>query len=186
VPASTGVAAGTLGGRDVLYINYDSGTTSQETFSDGVLRDYDIEIAASVGGSGTSAEYALIDCDEDPIFRPTVREAISGKVQTRVFELGDWDMDTTASKTILVYPSAGIDFEKIVNMSAVIMQDSGTPSRQSFDFENLGNGYITIVDGDGGADFGINLVRTGGGEFDDTPYNATGENRGFVKLEFLN
>lgn len=97
----------------------------------------------------------------------------------KIIEIGDWNMDTTAS--ILV--GTGItDFLNIRTVDAMIISDDSaflTP----IDIFTSGNNQS---EGGIGALFSnfITLVRRSGGFFESTAYNATSFNRGFITIEF--
>jgi len=181
VPATASVAAD---GDDFIYINFDSGTTEQKTFRDGSAKDYSIETAATVDSSGTSANYVMIDTAQDPVYIPTIHEMLSAKIQTRLIDIGTWNMDTTAAKSYIL-PDSFINKAKIVNITAWIREDP-TSLRQWFSLEGLSNGYITVVENDADTGFQISLRREAGQLFDGTRFAATSESRGYIVIQFLN
>jgi len=91
-------------------------------------------------------------------------------------------MDTTSNYTITVPATHLIDKDKIVGLKAMIREDP-TSGRQWYHLNT--DGQATIVENDGDSGFTITLVRTTSGFFDGSRFSSGGENRGYVKLEFL-
>lgn len=100
--------------------------------------------------------------------------------KTKVLEIGDWNMDTTVSVTLV----HGVgDVEKIRSIGVIIRPDTGIG----------GLGYLSTVTAgtstiQGGissiTDTQITLGRLTGGLFDGASFNATSYNRGWVTLTY--
>lgn len=100
----------------------------------------------------------------------------TGKGYRRI-NIGDWNMDTTAS--ITKAHGLGSSWVKILNSVVMIIDD--TPSLIS----NLNNRGATI---DGSHDIdstNVNLRRVTSGFYDSTAYDATSYNRGFIYIEYM-
>jgi hypothetical protein len=108
------------------------------------------------------------------------RETVDGSiVRTKIIEIGDWNMDTTASKDV----THGLpDFKKIRNVSAIIKRDDEAI------YWNLAS--ITSA-GQLGGSVGalgtsvLTLYRVTGGNFDSTDFDATSFNRGWVYIDYV-
>jgi hypothetical protein len=114
----------------------------------------------------------LIDSD-------TVKINIDGGITTdgtsfriKEIEIGDWDMDTTASVTLTT------SSYEIRSVLVIIRQDSDA-SRVNLEYIQAGSqgGYWNI---DGSGD--LVLTRNAGGPFDNASFNATSFNRGWATI----
>lgn len=92
--------------------------------------------------------------------------------------LGDWDMDATASITV-AHGLSSTEFKKVRQIDVMIRDDADA----AFSPLNRASG-LGIADGSiGGLDStNFTLNRTGGGFFDGTDYNATSYNRGWISF----
>jgi hypothetical protein len=105
-----------------------------------------------------------------------------GKMRRIVYEIGAWNMDTDASKIV----STDVVFSKVRGISFVIINDAQdaiypnglTQSAFTPELEAAAGGTNT------GGELSILMSRTNGGFFDDTDFNDTAVNRGFVIVEF--
>jgi len=98
-------------------------------------------------------------------------------IKTKVISIGDWDMDAT----VFVNIAHGVTVGNIRTVEALIIDDGGTvltPMTLN-DFINPPDGTIQIVSGN------VVLTRRTSGFFDDTDYNATSYNRGWVTVEYI-
>ncbi len=99
-------------------------------------------------------------------------------LKTKVIEIGDWNMDTTPSVTII----SGIDKEKVRAVSGIIIDDN------SVNVYRLNKGSSGGINGlmqgsvDRITDNNIELRRLNGGEFDGVSYNSTSFNRGWITI----
>ncbi len=101
-------------------------------------------------------------------------------IETKVFEIGDWDMNASAQNPSLAH---NLDITKIKKLSALIRNDDDS-SRVNFpvpDTTGSGAEYIfaTVTN--------LILVRATNGFFDNTSYDDQGgvqENRGWIYVEY--
>lgn len=101
---------------------------------------------------------------------------VTGGIFHRYYEIGDWDMDTSGSTTIL----HGLVSTKIIGISVIIRND-GDGSRISLFSENTsGAGGFAAINSTS-----ISLQRITGGLFDSSSYSNTPYNRGWVILNVL-
>ncbi len=97
-------------------------------------------------------------------------------VQTKVIEIGDWDMDSTSSVTI----AHGLTYANIRTVQASIIHDDD-PLTSILNGVQTGGG----LGGDTTWDTNnINLSRVAGGNFDNSAYNATSFNRGWITIVY--
>lgn len=97
---------------------------------------------------------------------------------TKVIDIGGWDMSTDANAA--VPHGLSFDYKNIRSIDVIIRDDSDTFYSPLL-FLNLGTGVM-----DGGINYtnttNVNIVRLGGGGFDNTGYSSTNFNRGFVTI----
>jgi hypothetical protein len=100
-------------------------------------------------------------------------------LRTKIIEIGDWNMDTTAT----VQVAHGLsDYKKIRGVSAIIISDNDVNYLDiHYTYANTGNvgGCVTPV----GAN--ILLKRADSGNFDNIDYNSTSFNRGWVTIHYI-
>lgn len=99
------------------------------------------------------------------------------------FDIGDWNMDTTASVPVT---ATGVTGTKIRMIDVQIRPDSGATTAQ-YPLNMYNTGGTGIVNGgvsgyQQGANSVISLYRTTGGFFDSTNFDATSYNRGWVTV----
>lgn len=105
-----------------------------------------------------------------------------GKLRRKVYEIGAWNMDSSASVTV----STDAVFSKVRGISFVILKDDNSnsyPNGQTLTgltpaIECTAVG-INISD-----ELSVLMARTSGGTFDSTEFNDTGVNRGYIIVEF--
>ena len=108
------------------------------------------------------------------------------RILCKVLEIGDWNMDSTGSKTV----AHNIDSTKILSVTAVVRNDSGDTSLFNGSLFNavnpppLANQWetwfpVTTV---GWNSTNIILQRMYGSGFDGTSYDSTSYNRGWVTI----
>lgn len=93
-------------------------------------------------------------------------------------EIGDWDMDATATLTV----AHGLTLSKIRSVSVTIISDGGTIHN------HLDHGKDSAGQPQGFVDWratDINLGRVAGGTYDDTAYDETSFNRGWIVIKYL-
>jgi hypothetical protein len=101
---------------------------------------------------------------------------LSGGMKTKVIEIGAWDMD--ADDSVLI--SHGLTFGHIRSVEAYILDDAGTNLSKIERIDGAGDssGYVTAA-------AQIEVNRVVGRFFDNTSYNDTGVNRGYVIIKHV-
>lgn len=137
-------------------------------------------VGALVRGSDNNQYNSLVasNSGNDPISSPTQWE-ISGTLNRKIIEIGDWNMDSLAS----VQVTHGLTVSKIRSISAIIRHDTDNVvdpagGLQSTGFVDFGIGLVGFST--------ITLERRTGGFFDSTDYDSTSFNRGWIVVDFLN
>lgn len=95
-------------------------------------------------------------------------------LRTKVVEIGNWDMNVTASVTI----AHGLTYADIISVRVMVQNDAGTAKYMGYDDTN-GNLNITSTDATN-----VNISRGGGSLFDSTNFNAV-MNRGWILIDYL-
>ena len=141
-------------------------------------------------GSGTfkglkykdASSVSAIDWETDPNegllipHQDRVRELIGG-LQTKIIEIGNWDMDANASPSLITH---GLDITKIREVQCLIINDSdGVISQLDRYVSGGSSGVISITAPN------IILSRIGGGEYDSTNYDTAPKNRGWVTIKYV-
>lgn len=111
-----------------------------------------------------------------------VRTQASGAYfKVKSVDIGDWNMDSTLS--VAVAHGVG-DFKKIRSVEVVIRNDADSTYYKLETPDISGTGVM-----DGGVDSidatNINLSRRATGQFDNTSFNDTAYNRGFVTITYI-
>jgi len=102
---------------------------------------------------------------------------IEMSIQQRLVNIGNWDMDTTASVSV----THGLSLGNIVGVRAIIINDEETylyPFSQLYRLSAPNQGGILSL---GVAD--VSLYRKSGGFFDSADFN-TSMNRGYVVFDY--
>lgn len=132
--------------------------------------------------NGTQFTDSLVSDDGTTVTissRPIVTSNVA--LLSKVINLGDWNMDTTASLNV----AHGLDFTKIRSVSGLIRDDANTAySAIGYDQANNGAGNKPEI---GFAQAGIGatnilLRRTDSSIYDSTNYDSTSYNRGFLTI----
>jgi len=96
-----------------------------------------------------------------------------GVLNVTVIEIGDWDMDATASVTV----AHGLDVSKIRKVEAMVRDDAGTALLPIwYSASGSSGGSVEVLSGD------VLLYRLAGSVFDNVSYNATTFNRGWITV----
>ena len=107
-------------------------------------------------------------------------EDATAAINTKIVEIGDWNMDSTASVTV----THGLTLTKIRGVSVVIQNDASTAVYSSPMYGLVANdlefGVATI------GSTTITLYRRTSGGLDSTDFNATSFNRGWVTIWYVN
>ncbi len=132
-----------------------------------------------LGGSyiGTAATYYnKFIYTPDMIFGYLLPHSETRPILTKVFDLGDWNMDTDANNSI----SHGLaTHNQIRNVQVLIRDDADTTNYDfTYDVGAGAAGYILVQPGV------ISLVRVGGGTFDASAFSITSYNRGWVTIGY--
>jgi hypothetical protein len=143
------------------------GSLDPITFSDNTtgnvhnIRLY--QIVDAVSGSGV-VDYA------DLVFLNNQR------LRTKVVNIGDWDMDATASVNV----AHGLTSTDIRSVQVWIREDVG-PAMLPMTYNQAGTpaGYFSFDNTN------VILNRLAAGVFDSTSYNATSFNRGYITIEYV-
>lgn len=110
--------------------------------------------------------------------------AASGVLNTKIIEIGDWNMDSTAS----VAKAHGLTYEKIISVRVTIREDSGAscvrqPMFPFFCNNTTGGyesaGYLTYDSTN------IYLFRTDAGGYNNPVFDSTSYNRGWIIIEYI-
>ncbi len=98
-------------------------------------------------------------------------------LNTKIVEIGDWDMDATASVNV----AHGLTYSKIRTMIVMIRDNAGT---SSYDFSTadseVGTGTSTMAVGSANCV----LNRSTDGYFDNTNFDSTSFNRGWITIQY--
>ncbi len=96
-----------------------------------------------------------------------------GSIEKKIIEMGDWNMDSTASITV----AHGLTLADIREVS-VQMRDDAATTHYQWSYDNVAAGFFT-TDGTN-----VTLVRTAAGVFDSTNFDATSFNRGWIIIRW--
>lgn len=180
------------------YIKASTPTNVTRTFNDAASKTFIIEKKAEVSGTADGGGQEItISSLYSSLYRRleflmgshAVKVVAAGtestkRILTKVIEIGDWNMDSTGSKTV----AHNIDSTKILSVTAVIRNDSGStlPLEQLFSPVNPpgANQWETWfpVTTTGWNTTNIVLTRMDGSVFDGTNYDSTSYNRGWVTI----
>lgn len=99
-------------------------------------------------------------------------------INTKVIEIGDWDMDTNNSK-VVVHGFA--DYKKIRSVQCTVRRDDDTtygPLDRALSSGSTPGGVVSWDTNN------INLIRTDAVQFDSPDYSAVGFNRGWLIIQY--
>ena len=106
----------------------------------------------------------------------------ASRLLSRIIPIGDWDMD--ADTFVAVSLPSDIDWKSIRSISGVIRNDADTERSITGKIDNATNGTndmaVSAID-----DGRIVLIRVTGGDLDNTDYNSTSYNRGWLTLGYV-
>lgn len=111
------------------------------------------------------------------IVSPAKLGVVTGGLITKVIEIGDWNMDSFVNKSV----AHGLDLSKILKVDVIIRNDDDS-TRVDFTFDHNfdgveGNIYITSTN--------IQMNRLDSGYFDNSSFNSTSYNRGWIIIKHL-
>jgi hypothetical protein len=116
----------------------------------------DIAGAGLAGGSGSALSVDGI-----------VESGSSAEIKVKVFNIGDWNMDTGATKAT----AHGLTLANIRSVQVLIRNDADSGY---YDINYSGEVYIDGTN--------VQMSRTAAGTFDHTDFDATSYNRGFITI----
>jgi len=157
-------------GYDSLLKTSDNGaiTSTLKTVTDGLGNESQLQLSTSKTKADGAFEADTISFDDG-----------TSTFAVKVLEIGDWDMDGTASVAVAHSISSAIG--KIRRVSVTIRDDAGSVERDLTNANSSG-----VVNGAINWDVtNVNLTRTASGTFDSVSYNATTYNRGFITIEYM-
>ena len=106
----------------------------------------------------------------------------SGGLVTTTVNIGDWDMDTTTLVNI-AHSLSATEWQTIRSIEVIIRNDTDTQRELLTAFEDVTSAYRA-----GGVRYfdstNIRLLRRTGGIFDNTSYDSTSYNRGFITFSY--
>lgn len=98
-----------------------------------------------------------------------------GGIRRTVIQIGDWNMDSTASVNV----AHGVTFGNIRNVSVIIKNDANSLLRPlDYDLGSGAAGHHSI------SSTNVILTRHLSGEFDNTDYDSTSYNRGWIIVDY--
>jgi hypothetical protein len=101
---------------------------------------------------------------------------------TKIYNIGDWDMDATATINI-AHGLSATEWKTVRVINPIIIPDDDS-SRLSLCEINVSTG--NMLGGTGAVDStNIQLTRATGELFDNVAYDSTGFNRGYVTIEYI-
>lgn len=111
---------------------------------------------------------------------PSVLAHMTGGIKRKIVTIGDWNMDTTTQISF----AHGENIADIIGMSCIIRNDTDT-ARVSFVGDSVGTAALGWGSSMNVTATNIVLNRITGGLFDNTSYDSTSYNRGWVILDLL-
>lgn len=169
------------------YIAPDSVVDDSRTFADGnthaVMETKGASLAGSAPGSGQYITISSLTSADDRRWKyPIMSEASTPQIRKKVVNIGDWNMQSTASVTV----SHGLSRDSIISVTAFIRTDSGEGGGN---FRPLNSATNSGLDVNGGVrvvgSSSVILDRAAGRDFDDTAFNATSYNRGYIVIDYF-
>lgn len=99
---------------------------------------------------------------------------VTAAIHRKIVNIGDWNMDSTANVDV----AHGLTLSKIRMVSIMIIRDTDAVL---FPFPlGTSTGDYFFVDGTN-----VGLYRSANGTFDNSNFDATGANRGYIVLEYV-
>ena len=96
----------------------------------------------------------------------------------KTIDLGDWDMDATASLNV-AHGLSATEWKTIRSASLIIRNDADTTYYEAFNHTISKEVYFTSMDSTN-----IVLNRAAGGTFDDVTFDSTSYNRGWLTIQY--
>jgi len=174
--------------------------TFADTTSHVVTIDSKAELVSSAPGTGQYITISSLTSLDARRWRPALNQDLNTEIALRsaqnpnglvtdYIDIGDWDMDTDATKTIsaATLSSAGIVDLHLkkhwITVTIVADSDAGIVALNGSSLLNEGAGEFTVNGTDSPGS--LTLQRTNGAEFDSTNYNMTSYNRGYILITYL-
>lgn len=104
-------------------------------------------------------------------------QATGSYYKVKVLDIGDWNMDSTSSVSVL---HGLADYKKIRGVSMIVVRDDSDTNYYSLPFFNSStseNGGVTGI-----TSTTVNVGRLTGGVFDNTSFDSTSFNRGWITI----
>ncbi len=161
--AAVGIISGSSGGAAIVTLFSDITVTNDATING------DIIVSGVVDGRDVAADGAILDAVG----------VQSVKLNTKVIDIGDWDMDSDVTKAV----AHGLTLANIRTAHVMIRSDDGAS------FSPL-NHVGTIGDGETEGSIAninattVSMARLLGGGFDTPLYNSTSYNRGWITIQY--
>lgn len=145
-----------------------SGTTSTELgYVSGVTSAIQTQLNGKVNDTGDTITGTLE-------IQGGIRTAASGAyLKQKIVDIGDWNMDTTSPLAV----AHGLTLSKIRDVAVMIRNDADTTYYLLNDTTN--GGSILSIDATN-----VNLERTAAGIFDNTSFDSTSYNRGWITITY--
>ena len=160
-----------------LTFNSNTGALAATSFTGDVTGNADTATTAdtvttaeqpSITSVGTLSSLAVTG----PITSGAVNSDV--KLNTTVLIIGDWNMDSTSTRIVL----HGVTLSKIRTVSLLIRNDNDDSYRPGHDVSP--GAWVNDINGSA-----VNLTRTTSGDFDNTDYDSTGFNRGWITIQYI-
>jgi len=112
----------------------------------------------------------------------SIEDLNSNQIKTAKFDIGDWDMDTNATKNVTL---TGVNGAKIMNISVAVRDDAGTSIYPLEYYDSSGGLVCGAWQWSSASPSIAYLERFAGCLFDGTDFNATSYNRGYLIVEYI-
>ncbi len=148
--------------------------TGLKTFQSGTVHT----IKPKAAGISTLSSTGSVSLEVQYVNSSAVSSVVD--IKTTIREIGDWNMDADSFVNIAL--PAHITKANIRHLSAIIRHDEGSVISALLNDDNDGssdNNKITVESSND-----IQLRRRVGGFFDNTSYNATSYNRGWIMIMY--
>lgn len=170
-PGAVTTTALTATTADINAGTIDGATVGASTASSGAFTTITASSTANITGdttiSGSASAANGVDAGASGVF-----------MKVKVMNIGDWNMDSTATVTV----AHGLTAENIRSMSVVIRTDTSVSPINYYplEWENTGG---TEAEGEyKWQTTNIILKRTAGGDFDSAEFDDTSYNRGWITI----
>lgn len=166
----------TLGAGTVVKLHFDGILTLTHDATDLVLPGA-ANITTAAGDEAEFVEYATGDWRCVNYQRAVNNAALNGGLNTKIIEIGDWDMDTVVSVNV----ANSLTAANIRSCNVSILSDDSS-TKTMFPSSSDTATSVEKVEIESGK---VVLYRATSGNFDNTNYNATSFNRGWVTIQYI-